>query len=527
MAAPKWFDYATYKINKLAQLQQLDSSWNQTKMEEAFNKAGFTGTDGYYQHFQKYGHTEDVSPNEFFDAQYYYKAKALQFYTSEAGGSIAKETVLAQLETYADRVKGLINNAGMDAWTHYIKYGTAEGINPSNSFDTSAYMEAKLTAMKTQDPNYTMEDLTAAFKKANLNALEHAMQYAGNGNTYEAADAVAIGKDVPAAYAVPEDEQIAENTTTEFMFTGQVDRLVGTTADDTFTGTIGNVIAADSVDGKTGTDTVEIWGDTLSDNTNNIEVFSLPKMTNVENLVFHNVGVAETNTRDLSGVAIQNFGIDNGQIANDQMLTIKSAADQNITLTNVRAAGVAAGTTGITLDGATKVTVDGFVADTKAHFATLDVNSSSATDFTVTAANNASTFILNNTGAKLADLVIAGDQKANITTALTTLKSVDASGMTDGGASVKTTADLSSDFTFAGSSKDDLFGLTPNSMNTVKAENIDGGDGEDTIAIIASSAVGTAAGKTLIKNVSGVKNFEIAQFETLLLAVLSSRRLMA
>ena len=48
MAAPKWFDYATYKANKLAQLQQLDSSWTQTKMEAAFTNAGFTGTDGYF-----------------------------------------------------------------------------------------------------------------------------------------------------------------------------------------------------------------------------------------------------------------------------------------------------------------------------------------------------------------------------------------------------------------------------------------------------------------------------------------------
>ena len=233
MAAPKWFDYATYKTNKLAQLQQLDSSWTMAKMEDAFTKAGFTGTDGYYQHFQKYGHTEDVSPNKLFSAEYYYKAKALQFYTSEAGGSIAEETVQDKLDYYAQQVKGLINNAGMDAWTHYIKYGTAEGINPSNSFDTAAYMADKLTALQAAEPSagWTEETMNAAFKKAGLNALSHFMAYAGNGNANEVAEGMAAHGTVPDAYVVPESEQIDdESDATGITFTLTADNAVLTSS---------------------------------------------------------------------------------------------------------------------------------------------------------------------------------------------------------------------------------------------------------------------------------------------------------
>ncbi len=505
MAAPKWFDYATYKINKLAQLQQLDSSWNQTKMEEAFNKAGFTGTDGYYQHFQKYGHTEDVSPNEFFDAQYYYKAKALQFYTSEAGGSIAEETVLAQLETYADRVKGLINDAGMDAWTHYIKYGTAEGINPSNSFDTSAYMEAKLTAMKTQDPNYTMEDLTAAFKKANLNALEHAMQYAGNGNTYEAADAVAIGKDVPAAYAVPEDEQISENTTTEFMFTTNVDRLVGTTADDTFTGTTGTVVAADSVDGKTGTDTVEIWARTEGEAIAN---FNLPKLTNVENLVFHNVQMANNAARDFSTVGVTSVGFGNLIAANGAVTATLTGADsQSLALSGLASAGNAQT---VKLKGFTGVTVDG-VAGGNGNWI-VDV-AGKQTEFTVTANGDDSAFTLGNTGGKLKTLN-AGEGKGNVAVvadaapaaALTTVDASAATGNFSLDISAAANTDNMASFKFTGGSGDDEILLSTAQLAKIKGANFDGGDGTDTIGV--SNGATTALGATAVKQLGAVTGFE-------------------
>ena len=208
MATPKWFDYAAYKANKLTQMQQLDSSYNMTKLEKAFTDAGFEGADGYYKHFQKYGHKEDVSPNKLFNADYYYKAKAIQFYSTEGVGTLDKALVLDRIDYYAQEVKGLINNAGMDAWTHYIKYGTKEGINPSNDFDTSAYMAAKLAAMGS---GWTAESLAAAFKKANLNALEHFMVYAGNGKTGEVTEGLGADGSVPAAYAVPEAEQIDDD----------------------------------------------------------------------------------------------------------------------------------------------------------------------------------------------------------------------------------------------------------------------------------------------------------------------------
>ena len=179
MATKAWFDYATYMGNKLTQMQALEPNegWNATKLKAAFEKAGFIGDEGAQTHFLKYGANEDVSPNQYFDADYYYKAKAIQYYTSEAGGSHTEDEVRANLAKYALDVEGLIRKAGMNAWSHYTKYGTAEGINPSDGFNTEAYMQAKLEAMGT---GWTMDSLNAAFKKAGLNALAHAMQYGGD-----------------------------------------------------------------------------------------------------------------------------------------------------------------------------------------------------------------------------------------------------------------------------------------------------------------------------------------------------------
>ena len=33
-----------------------------------------------------------------------------------------------------DSVKAIINQAGMNAWTHYQQFGSNEGVNPSNAF---------------------------------------------------------------------------------------------------------------------------------------------------------------------------------------------------------------------------------------------------------------------------------------------------------------------------------------------------------------------------------------------------------
>lgn len=139
MATPKWFDANAYMQNKLAQLkaQEPDAGWTLDKLYDAFREGGFVGAEGQYEHFVKFGAAEEVAPNAYFNADEYYAAKAHEYYGDKFDGS---EFQIAQ-------VKALINNEGMNAWTHYQQFGSSEGVNPSNAFDASDYCAAKAEAM--------------------------------------------------------------------------------------------------------------------------------------------------------------------------------------------------------------------------------------------------------------------------------------------------------------------------------------------------------------------------------------------
>ncbi|MBQ9453694.1 MAG: hypothetical protein IJU65_10470, partial [Desulfovibrio sp.] len=133
--ADKWFDYSTYMANKRAQLNAADPSanWTAEQVADAFEQAGFKGVDGAQQHFEQYGHTaeENLSPNANFIPSQYYIFKAADYFDK----AVADVT-----EEQAAYIQAAIKDAGMSAWDHYTQYGTKEGINPSNNFDTQKYL---------------------------------------------------------------------------------------------------------------------------------------------------------------------------------------------------------------------------------------------------------------------------------------------------------------------------------------------------------------------------------------------------
>ena len=167
----KWFDDSVYMKNKLMQMQEKDPTYTLSKVYSDFEAAGFKGEEGHYRHFLKYGNraSENISPNDFFNTEEYYRYKAKQYYNLSSVNEVTQQQ--------SDFIKKAISNAGMSAWTHYTKYGTAEGINPSSQFNTSAYMDAKLNALNNNQHQYTVHTLTQAFKNAGLSALAHAFQY--------------------------------------------------------------------------------------------------------------------------------------------------------------------------------------------------------------------------------------------------------------------------------------------------------------------------------------------------------------
>ena len=311
MANPKWFDADVYMQNKLVQMQASDPAYTMTDLVDAFAKAGYVGPEGYYAHFVQYGADEDVAPNAFFNAQEYYTAKAAQFYGEGFTGS---ELQIAQ-------VKALINKEGMNAWTHYQQYGSAEGVDPSNAFDASAYCAAKALAMNDagqKDPDgndWTAESIAKAIDDAGMSVLEHYLTYAGTGEGEVAAGST---------YPVADDDQVAHPGET-VVVDGSATTYTGTAGDDTFYLKTGEVLQEyDTLDGGEGNDTLVL---------NNQDQAGTIK--NIENLVVRN---GNGKTYDLSAFS-SSFTLDGSTAAVKNVTSQKLIADGATSLTVNMAAG--------------------------------------------------------------------------------------------------------------------------------------------------------------------------------------------
>ncbi len=170
ITVPAWFNAELYLDNKL---EQLGNSWSERSLIQAFNNAGYSGEKGYYRHFLDWGNRENVSPNQYFDSDYYFQSKLAQLQTTDPNGHW---TLASTKQAFA--------NANMSAWDHYLLYGVSEGINPSGNFSTNGYLNAKLNELHRDDPsgNWTKSSLIAALQQANLNLVQHYVLYGVNEN---------------------------------------------------------------------------------------------------------------------------------------------------------------------------------------------------------------------------------------------------------------------------------------------------------------------------------------------------------
>lgn len=256
---PAWFNSNDYFRNKLAALNAADNyqTWNDLTLRTAFTNAGYSvDAEGMYQHYADYGQYEGISPNALFNIDEYLYAKAVQYYAEE--GTIDIQNVTSQ---HAYSMWLAINNAGLTPWQHYVMYGADEGINPSASFDSAAYLNAKLAQLQSSEPTagWTLTSLQAALDAADLTPLEH-------------------------YYAYGIDEGLSPIGVTGGT-TGQTYNL--TTTDDTFYGSSGNdyfhskvgtLNDRDFIDGGSGTDTLYAYL-----NWENNSAVS-PTILNVENI---------------------------------------------------------------------------------------------------------------------------------------------------------------------------------------------------------------------------------------------------
>lgn len=471
MATPKWFDANAYMQNKLAQLkaQEPDAGWTLDKLYDAFREGGFVGAEGQYAHFVKFGAAEEVAPNAYFNADEYYAAKAHEYYGDKFDGS----------EEQIATVKAMIKDAGMNAWTHYQQFGSAEGVNPSNAFDASAYCAAKAETMnnagqKAPDgTEWTAEKIADAIADAGMSVLEHYLTYAGTGE-----GEVASG----ATYPVADDDQVVvPNPGATFVLQAGIESLQGTSGDDVFKAEGPVMDAGDVTDGGAGNDTLEVY-----DNNGLKGTF-----TNIENLTITGTGAAATynlapfsSTFTLKAAAdtvvtnVTNQTLVMDSVGN-HVLTVTTDDDQaSVKLVNEGSIGATFKVGGATVEGAKLESV------------------SLTTDANTTLVENITNTVKHVTITALAD--------ADITlTNFNSIADVTVAAASTGGVTLLTA--LEDDVTFTGGAGDDSITLSESTVahsmgvgdDKVILDNVaslgeggsvDGGDGVDTLVMSATKA---------------------------------------
>ena len=473
-SSPKWFVWNAYLNNKLAQVNSDPTTKVPLTMDSlviAMNNAGFKGPEGYYMHFLQYGHKEDVSPSAGFDATQYYTFKAAKEYHA---GDVSKVNS-ADIST----IKQAIADAGMDAWTHYQKYGTAEMINASNSFDTAAYLQAKAAAMGS---GWDAAKVATEIQNAGMNAYEHYMKYKGT-----APNEV----DDTATYEVSVNNQASVPGQT-FTLTNGIDNFVGTSGNDTFLAGQDNgqnaLSAGDQIDGGAGTDTLKIYTGTGN--------FAAATVKNVEIVeVYENAGldvVANTDVKQVWSIGGAGKTIDAnvGQVVgfgNQATGGASKAAFANV-------AGTADAAT-IAVKDAGKTTA--YTSITVGGIETLTVQAEGTNKLGNLTADKTDTLVV--TGAGTLDAVATGGG---------TFKVVDASANT-GGVTLDISGALANDIKVTGGAGNDE--ITVDYTNLTKADKIDLGAGTADVLGFATTNVvfNDAATVGLLAGVSNVEGLKI------------------
>ena len=478
----KWFDPTVYMQNKLAQMQATDPAYAMSDLVAAFAKAGFVGPEGYFQHFQQFGAAEEVAPNAYFNANEYYAAKAAQFYGDKFDGS---ELQIAQVKT-------LINKEGMNAWTHYQQFGSAEGVNPSNAFDASDYCAAKAAAMikagqKAPDgTDWTAEKIAKAIDDAGMSVLEHYLTYAGTGE-----GEVAAGSTFP----VSDDDQVLVPSGKTIVIDEDDSTIAytGSAGDDKFylKDESTNLHAYNTLDGGEGNDTLILDEKDLGGAT----------IRNIENLV---VRGGEGNTYDLSAFSTS-FTLEKAGTA----VTVDNVTDQKLVVSGT-ASGIPSASTLTVNMAAGQASVD-LASQNRAaahHQHTFKLVGDSLTSVKLAVDEGAAAVDFTNSTAKVTDLAITAtvsevknDKADVVATTLGELANVTVAG--DG--AVKLTV-ANSDKLKTVNATDNTGGVEVDLSNAKLAKvAFTGGDGDDSLKLGGSAAAHTlGAGDDTLNYTAGL-----------------------
>ena len=372
MANPTWFDESTYITNKLAQLKAVDPSvaWNESTLKVAIANAGYT----VFEHFETFGAAEHVSPNAQFNVAEYLAAKAAQMNASLKDG----ETPWTEAS-----IAKAIKDAGMTEWSHYQMFGSKEGVNPSNAFDSKAYLTAKAAAMtaagekQADGSEWTADAVKDAIHNAGMSVFEHYTTFAG-----KAANEVAAGSSYPVAAGSKVEPSITfdpyqpANVGSSFELTAEDNTFAGTANSDTITGKLEHLSGKDSIIDTNANDQDHMI---LDAGMTDVTVPAGVTVKGIENITVNTAAV-----RDLTVHAAGFEGM--------QTLRVKPTAD---TFAN------------LTVDGLTKATVDAATASSVAL-----TGGAAADDAVVLKLNNAAVAVTNN---NIETLTISSDVATTVT----------------------------------------------------------------------------------------------------------------
>ncbi len=160
------FDREYYLMSKLAQTQSKNPQWNDKTIEEYecfLKSAGFSAQS----HYATWGYWEGLSPNPYFNHADYLQAKALVMKNKWGYPDAQTAKIIFQ-----SRWPG-------DTYLHYLAYGAAEGIDPSNSFDESIYLTDLLTLMQSNGMLMEMniDDLRTHLMENGMTVIDHYAKY--------------------------------------------------------------------------------------------------------------------------------------------------------------------------------------------------------------------------------------------------------------------------------------------------------------------------------------------------------------
>lgn len=557
------FNKSFYLNAKLAQLQaNSETAADWAGKDVAFLEARLQNGFGLTaeQHYEQYGFQEGLAPNAFFNPAEYIRAKATAMF-NDANNSYLTIDAAAQ---------DFVNLWGGNVYNHYLQYGEAEGVNPSNSFDVSGYYEAKLAQLQAAGNTEitTVEQVKASLDAAGLTALEHFIAY---------------GQDEGiTAPAVPEGERVNVDTSVvgqTFSLTASVDTLTGTKDDDTFNA---NVVANPAtgvadVETLTSLDTIDggAGNDTLNYTTVGGTALPAATISNVEtiNVVSDGAATADVSGSNITGITTLNAKATNGAVdldtksnvtsinvtgtattvdiddagtgtaatadklasvsvtGNTGVLTVDSDALTTLSLANTNqnaTVSAAAATRALTVN--VNAVTGGTIADAEATSLTVNaegkessgvtLNAAKATGVTINADEKLTVADVNIAAAK--NLTVTGDSATTIsaTSTVTALESVNASAST-GGLTITPTLGTGVAFT-GGAGKDSVslgattkaiaMGAGDDTVNVTAAlgtgGSIDAGEGTDTLSMTSAVAETLSATDTFEKSIS---NFEKVQ----------------